>query len=398
MGGLAWVSRLAAPALLAALAAAACRGAPALFTPTDDTPPLGPAPYRLTFEPERDVTPTWSVAGDTIFYVVEEIMIDPFPPMFDTLRVTGILYAIPMDGGTAVQVFPTLQTRGGASTSFKFAAQAPNGTVAAYQLGALYGQLCEGAVAFCSSPVDSTPRLRAASVRLREPRSDVPPESDVSLAIAYEGREFDTSEHPLGLDGLYRVREHPFQQVFSRSGRVSSRLSWSPGGERLVLSDGLRLLTWSPATGSVVTIPGSDDALNPAWSPAGDWIAFERLVRGTMTQTVCEHRVLGRATCFEQRTTWTLPSRSLAIIRPDGSTLRLLPDGRNPAWSADGQRIYYESGGAIWSVGIGGRGAGLVPGTENGFEPALSPDGQHLAFSRVDPESGTADIWVVDTP
>ncbi|MGI9039421.1 MAG: hypothetical protein ACR2GQ_11230, partial [Gemmatimonadota bacterium] len=191
VGGLAWVSRLAAPALLAALAAltaAACRDAPALFTPTDDTPPLGPAPYRLTFEPERDVTPTWSVAGDTIFYVVEEIMIDPFPPMFDTLRVTGILYAIPMDGGTAVQVFPTLQTRGGASTSFKFAAQAPNGTVAAYQLGALYGQLCEGAVAFCSSPVDSTPRLRAASVRLREPRSDVPPESDVSLAIAYEGR------------------------------------------------------------------------------------------------------------------------------------------------------------------------------------------------------------------
>lgn len=382
----------------AAVILAACADAPELFRPTDDTPPLGPPPYRLTFEPARDVTPTWSASGDTIFYLVERATIDPFTQPPDTIRVVGIVHSIPVEGGTAVQAFPTLQGLGPASTSIEFAGPAPDGTLAAFQLGALHGPLCEGATPFCSLPVDSTPRLKTATVRLRQPLSSLPPESDVSLEIAYEGREFDTSEQPLGLEGLYRVREHPFQQVYSQTGRVSSRLSWSPDGERLVLSDGLRLLIWTPATGSVVEIPESEEGLNPAWSPAGDWIAFERLVRGSMSEAVCEHHIQGRATCVERRTTWTLPSRSLAIIRPDGSTVRLLPDGRNPAWSADGQRIFYESEGSIWSVGIGGTGAAPVPGTEHGFEPSLSPDGRHLAFSRVDPLSGSADIWVADAP
>lgn len=390
-------ARLVVLALAGGLAATACRDGPTLFTPTDDTPPLGPAPYRLTFEPARDVTPTWSVSGDTIFYLVEHPIIDEGPPV-DTVRVVSIVHAIPREGGTALRAFPVLQPSDFASVSIRHATQAPDGMLASFVLGPLYGALCPGTEAVCSFPVDSAPKLQSAIVRLRQPLSTVAPEADPTLTIVYDGREFDTSEQPLGLTGFYRVRQHPFQKFYNDTGRVSSRVSWSPEGDLLVVSDGLGLLTWSPSTGAVTRIPGSDDALNPAWSPAGDWIAFERLERGAMSETECEHRVEGRATCFERRTTWTLPSRSLAIIRPDGSTLRLLPDGKNPAWSADGQRLFYESGNAIWSVGIEGMGAAPVPGTENGVEPALSPDGRFLAFSRVDPMSGDADIWVVDAP
>jgi Tol biopolymer transport system component len=37
-----------------------------------------------------------------------------------------------------------------------------------------------------------------------------------------------------------------------------------------------------------------------------------------------------------------------------------------------------------------------VPDTENGQDPAVSPDGRWLAFSRLQPGTENSDIWIVD--
>lgn len=58
-----------------------------------------------------------------------------------------------------------------------------------------------------------------------------------------------------------------------------------------MFSDGLALYIWNPTTGDVDEIPNTADATNPAWCPAGGWIAFERATRGAMTEETCEHRV-----------------------------------------------------------------------------------------------------------
>jgi Tol biopolymer transport system component len=144
--------------------------------------------------------------------------------------------------------------------------------------------------------------------------------------------------------------------------------------------------------------------VNPAWSPTGDWIAFERYSKGDLTEASCEVRQApvppetdpGPVICYEQRRSWPLLGWTIALIRPNGSDLRLLPAGNRPAWSADGQRVYYEAGSRIWSVGIDGQDPAPVPATTQGLQPAVSPDGRWLAFARSDTLTAASDIWIVE--
>ena len=162
--------------------------------------------------------------------------------------------------------------------------------------------------------------------------------------------------------------------------------SWSPDGQRLVFAD--EAVDYRPAsristshlsivdleTSEIVVIPGDYDAVQPAWSPDGDWIAFWGLPEGT-----------GR--------------RDLWLIRPDGGDLLSVTSDAaldwNPSWSPDGSRLYFSSdrGGTLgpWWVAIdqkSGRVAGrpqalTVPSTW-ASSVDVGNDGRTMIFCSAD--------------
>jgi Tol biopolymer transport system component len=162
--------------------------------------------------------------------------------------------------------------------------------------------------------------------------------------------------------------------------------SWSPDGSRLVFAT--EVVDFRPSsrlstsflsivdleTGVVTRIPGDQDAVQPAWSPDGSWIAFWGLPAGT-----------------GQRDLW--------IVRPDGSEVKTVtsdpPMDWSPAWSSDGSRLLFSSdrGGTLgpWWVEIDSDSGEVlsdpqpftVPSTWAGHM-TVSRDGRTMVFSNAD--------------
>jgi Tol biopolymer transport system component/imidazolonepropionase-like amidohydrolase len=159
----------------------------------------------------------------------------------------------------------------------------------------------------------------------------------------------------------------------------------SPDGETLILA--IQGTLWSvPATGGTATqiTPAEMDAQEPVWNPDGESIAFYGFVADAFS-------------------VWT--------VAPDGSDLERLPDGggdsRYPSYSNNGSTLYYasdENGGySLWSTNLdsGVRtklttaeetgyvmpGTAYFSGNGNAVYPALSPDGNLLAYVIDGPEN-----------
>jgi hypothetical protein len=158
-------------------------------------------------------------------------------------------------------------------------------------------------------------------------------------------------------DGVLHVMNANGTGVTSRSlGGGEHNPSWSPDGTRILVnrwdpgSDGWRI--WAVNTngsGATALTFGPGDDHHPRWSPDGRHIAFARV--------------------FDQS-----GNSGLYVMNADGSAVRRLTLGINgpPTWSPDGSRIAYELFG-LNMVMLDGSGLRTVG---SGFEPAWSPTGR----------------------
>jgi hypothetical protein len=157
--------------------------------------------------------------------------------------------------------------------------------------------------------------------------------------------------------------------------------SWSPDGKKLVLTEALcdfyapyygttcdgGLIVFDPELGGRLPLVGASGAFSPAWSPAGDAIAFTRCC------------------AFADR-------NSIYLMTPDGSLARQIPVPQvaytnSPGWSPDGKRLAFTCNSGSTSdlclIDITGGGfVQLKTGPIGEGRPAWSPDGKRIAFTK----------------
>lgn len=375
--------------LLFALLLGACREAPDRFAAPDpfDSISAGDA-GRLTWNVYYDQTPAWSGAADSVYYSTRS-----YPGFRPT---PGLLLSIPRATGRAKVLLESLQgdveprplllapaiSRDRQSIAFVELTEINDPTV-----NCRVGISCPRPLG--TPPIDTT-AANALLVRgmLRVRVFDNNPAAEMRLPIQFSTR-----------DRLNPVA-HPFQRQFERDRSQIFRPSWSPDGTRLVFSDGQQLLIWTIGESAATPILNTQDGVWPAWSPDGDEIAFTRLFREGSHTVNC--LCIQSANASESMLRLIYHDRNqrigeLVTIRPDGSNARILGTGDAPAWTPDGNFILVGRDNEIWRIATDGSSSTLVPNTAFGFEPALSPDGRWLAFSRRTAPAlpKDYDIWVV---
>jgi dipeptidyl aminopeptidase/acylaminoacyl peptidase len=376
---------LSVAAVLAGLLGA-CRGDPDPFESKDRLPFVE---GQQTFSARDDRLPAWSEDGQQIYYSAEGFG--------DLSTSPGVLLGLPLQTGMAEPVFPNVQSPGVRGSRWLMAPTPAAGgqRLAFVEIEALWNaHPCDLGltVLVCEperSPAEAErPPLMQIAIRVRRFDASGPLEEDPTLVIKVPG----VIHEGAGLPTDY-VNDYPFQQLFARERAFTLRVSWAPDGERLALSDGLNVLVWRVGDPAADTVPNTQDAAWPAWSPDGQLIAFTRLERADSANVSCDYVGAFGVVCTQIRTEYTAGRHVISVVRPDGSGLTELGEGDEPAWAPDGRAIYFHRDGQIWRMAPDGSDAEPIAGTTGGREPSISPDGTLLAFSRLNGR-GDYDIWV----
>lgn len=204
------------------------------------------------------------------------------------------------------------------------------------------------------------------------------------LFAAYrEDTDGDGSAGSIDLPHLYIVSVQTGEIVTLTNGSTSMErvAAWSPDGERIVFASSevnannrvhvteshtyLYVIN-RDGTGKVKLTPQEGMIQAVAWSPTGEWIAFDQ-------------------------------NRAVWVVKPDGSDLLRVADASiadwhsytaQPVWSPDSSQIVFvapgiEDSGDIFVANADGSGLfNLTADPSEEFEPAWSPDGQSIVFVR----------------
>ena len=382
--------------LLLAVLATACREAPERFVAPDPFDSIATGELgRLTWNEFEDHSPIWNATSDSVYYSARSY------PGFPATG--GLLLAIPRATGRAKLMLQSLQQAVQPQPWLAAPALSPSkDRIAFVELTEVDdpGELCNAGIA-CAIPAIGGPDTSAANALLISGKLRVRAlnggSSETSIPIAFAGNGGSTSSDRIA---------HPFQRQYERDGAEIFRPSWSPDGNRVVFSDGLRLYVWTVGAPSAVAIPNTDDGVWPAWSPTGDVIAFTKLLRSGSHSVTCACNRQDRPlpVALYNRVIYhdgNARVGTLMTIKPDGTDLRNLGAGESPAWTPNGQSLVFNRNGQLYRSAPDGTGATPIPNTQFGHEPAISPDGRWLTFSRDQNLEGSAystpyDIWVVN--
>lgn len=371
-----------------------CRDAPERFVGPDPFDSLGSGQVgRLTWNAFEDHSPTWNETSDSVYYSARGY--PGFPPS------RSVLLSVPRATGRAALMLRSLQNALPAPVFTAPAFSPDRQSLAFVQLTRINSEVICTAGVRCLMPPVGGADTSASVVPLMEGLLRVRPlngGAEVRVPILFDG-----------VDVVDNTRTaHPFQRQYERDRAEVFRPSWSPDGTRIVFSDGLRLRIVNVVTGVTETIPGTSDGVWPAWSPTGNVIAYTQLRRTGSHDVACDCYAIGDNEPILRLTRTIYHDGNdrvgdLILINPDGTNRRTLGAGEAPAWSPDGATLVFQRGGQLFRSAADGSNATAIPNTAFGYEPAISPNGRFLAFTRDasqrDRPSNTIipnDIWVVD--
>lgn len=279
-----------------------------------------------------DVPPTWSPDGTTLAFVAD--------PEDDGER---DIYLVERDGTNLRRL--TSRRWSDESSSLVWS---PDGTEIAFAADSA------GVTNLWKIDVDGSDPVRLTRQFdgfIRHPEDWSP---DGSLVLFQAHRNVDEELFTVTADGAVNVRRLTDFGAEVINGR------WSPDGTRIVFnaqggltptSSGAIFLMRSDGSGKRVLADLEGDDRHARWSPDGEWIAFE---------------------------TDPLFSRSVALVRPDGSGLREVTDGGEPSWSPLGDRLAFtfceNQECAIWVIRADGGGRQQITNSQySDFHPVWSP-------------------------